>query len=143
MQEGLPAFAPADRYRYVLLDIWFLTVTRRSVALGAKAAALTFTALQARAAFSTESKHQVLRLKPGRQGRRPHVHGPAGEAGSMHAILHRLHIACLSRWIAQYAAEYADISAWRSPCMTSEESSSSAQQKPVSHSPPILDQPEH
>ena len=48
MQEGLPAFVPQDRYRYVLLDIWFLTVTRRSVALGAKAAALTFTALQAR-----------------------------------------------------------------------------------------------
>jgi hypothetical protein len=46
MQEGLPAFTPQDRYRYVLLDIWFLTVTRRSVALGAKAAALTFTALQ-------------------------------------------------------------------------------------------------
>jgi hypothetical protein len=46
VQEGLPAFTPADRYRYVLLDIWFLTVTRRSVALGAKAAALTFTALQ-------------------------------------------------------------------------------------------------
>lgn len=50
LQEGLPAFAadPAQaRYRYVLFDIWFITVTRRSVALGAKAAALTFTALQA------------------------------------------------------------------------------------------------
>lgn len=49
LQEGLPAFAPDPaqaRYRYVLFDIWFLTVTRRSVALGAKAAALTFTALQ-------------------------------------------------------------------------------------------------
>ena len=47
MQEGLPAFRPQDCYRYVLLNVWFLTVTRRSVALGAKAAALTFTALQA------------------------------------------------------------------------------------------------
>lgn len=49
LQEGLPAFAPDPtqaRYRYVLFDIWFLTVTRRSVALGSKAAALTFTALQ-------------------------------------------------------------------------------------------------
>ena len=48
-QEGLPAFV-ADpsrgRYRYVLANLWFITVTRRSVALGAKAAALTFTALQ-------------------------------------------------------------------------------------------------
>lgn len=49
LQGGLPAFAPDPAqasYRYVVFDIWFITVTRRSVALGIKAAALTFTALQ-------------------------------------------------------------------------------------------------
>lgn len=72
MQEGLPAFAPADHYRYVLLDIWFLTVTRRSVALGAKAVALTFTALQARKLLWCPNPFVSLSTdSPGRQGACP------------------------------------------------------------------------
>ena len=49
--EGLPGVAPAaGGYRYVILHLWLITVTRRSVALAVSAASLTFVALQVRAA---------------------------------------------------------------------------------------------
>ena len=49
--EGLPGVAPAaGGYRYVILHLWLITITRRSVALAVSAASLTFVALQARAA---------------------------------------------------------------------------------------------
>ena len=47
--QGLPALQPVAPYRYVLLHLWVITVTRRSVNLAVASAALTFTALQARA----------------------------------------------------------------------------------------------
>lgn len=46
--QGLPACQPATPYRYVLLHLWVITITRRSVNLAITSAALTFTALQAR-----------------------------------------------------------------------------------------------
>ncbi len=47
--EGLPGVpAAAGGYRYVLVHLWVITVTRRSVALAISAASLTFVALQAR-----------------------------------------------------------------------------------------------
>lgn len=44
--QGLPGLQPAAPYRYVLLHLWIITVTRRSVNLAIASAALTFTALQ-------------------------------------------------------------------------------------------------
>lgn len=50
--EGLLSVAPAaGGYRYVILHLWLITITRRSVALAASAASLTFVALQVRAAM--------------------------------------------------------------------------------------------
>ncbi len=46
-QDGLPAWKAEGGYRYVIADVWFLTVTRRSLRLAAQTASLTFTALQA------------------------------------------------------------------------------------------------
>lgn len=48
--QGLPALQPAVPYNYVLLHLWIITVTRRSVNLAIASAALTFTALQVRPA---------------------------------------------------------------------------------------------
>lgn len=45
--QGLPALAPVVAYRYVLLKLGPITVTRRSISLAIAASALTFTALQA------------------------------------------------------------------------------------------------
>lgn len=42
----MPAFKVEGGYRYVIFDIFFFTVTRRSVKLAAQTASLTFTALQ-------------------------------------------------------------------------------------------------
>ncbi|GBF90861.1 hypothetical protein Rsub_03715 [Raphidocelis subcapitata] len=44
--EGLPALAPDSPYSYVLLNLGFITITRRSINLAITAAALTFCALQ-------------------------------------------------------------------------------------------------
>lgn len=45
--EGLPACPPPDQpYNYVLLHLWFITITKRSVNLAITAATLTFSALQ-------------------------------------------------------------------------------------------------
>ncbi|KAK9869014.1 hypothetical protein WJX84_000030 [Apatococcus fuscideae] len=46
--QGLAAgaLAPSHPYRYVLLDIWILTVTRRSVALAVAASTLSFVTFQ-------------------------------------------------------------------------------------------------
>ena len=41
--------APARGYRYVILNLWFITITRRSISLGIATASLSFVALQARA----------------------------------------------------------------------------------------------
>ena len=40
--------APVRSYRYVILNLWFITITRRSISLGIAAASLTFVALQVR-----------------------------------------------------------------------------------------------
>lgn len=42
---GTPA--PARGYRYVILNLWFITITRRSISLGIATASLSFVALQA------------------------------------------------------------------------------------------------
>ena len=41
---GIPK--PAQGYRYVILHLWFFTITRRSISLGLASASLTFIALQ-------------------------------------------------------------------------------------------------
>ena len=40
------ALAPSSPYRYVLLDIWIITITRRSIALAVAASTLSFTTFQ-------------------------------------------------------------------------------------------------
>ena len=42
--QGIPR--PSQGYRYVILHLWFITVTRRSISLGIATASLTFVALQ-------------------------------------------------------------------------------------------------
>ncbi|KAL0050131.1 hypothetical protein WJX82_004900 [Trebouxia sp. C0006] len=45
--EGLPGMPrPAQSYRYVILHLWIITITRRSISLGIAAASLTFVAFQ-------------------------------------------------------------------------------------------------
>lgn len=45
--EGLPGIPrPAQSYRYVILDLWLITITRRSISLGIATASLTFVAFQ-------------------------------------------------------------------------------------------------
>ena len=42
--QGIPS--PSQGYRYVILSLWFITITRRSIGLGIATASLTFVALQ-------------------------------------------------------------------------------------------------
>ena len=39
--------APVHNYTYVILNLWFITITRRSISLGIATASLSFVALQA------------------------------------------------------------------------------------------------
>ena len=48
LQGLLGAPAPVRGYRYVILNLWFVTITRRSISLGIATASLSFVALQAR-----------------------------------------------------------------------------------------------
>jgi len=57
--EGLPGMPrPAQSYRYVILHLWIITITRRSISLGIAAASLTFVAFQA-------SHHLLTHGSPG------------------------------------------------------------------------------
>ena len=47
LQGLLGTPAPARGYRYVILNLWFITITRRSISLGIATASLSFVALQA------------------------------------------------------------------------------------------------
>lgn len=47
LQGLLGAPAPVRGYRYVVLNLWFITITRRSISLGIATASLSFVALQA------------------------------------------------------------------------------------------------
>jgi hypothetical protein len=58
--EGLPGMPrPAQSYRYVILHLWIITITRRSISLGIAAASLTFVAFQASASDLLASLQQV------------------------------------------------------------------------------------
>ncbi len=58
--EGLPGMPrPAQSYRYVILHLWIITITRRSISLGIAAASLTFVAFQASASHLLASVQQV------------------------------------------------------------------------------------
>lgn len=47
LQGLLGTPAPVRSYKYVLLNLWFITITRRSISLGIATASLSFVALQA------------------------------------------------------------------------------------------------
>lgn len=47
LQGLLGTPAPSQGYRYVILNLWFITITRRSISLGIATASLSFVALQA------------------------------------------------------------------------------------------------
>lgn len=47
LQGLLATPAPVGSYKYVLLNLWFITITRRSISLGIATASLSFVALQA------------------------------------------------------------------------------------------------
>ena len=48
LQGLLGSPAPVRGYKYVILNLWFITITRRSISLGIATASLSFVALQAR-----------------------------------------------------------------------------------------------
>ena len=50
---GTPA--PVHSYRYVILNLWIITITRRSISLGIATASLTFVALQVMPCFRLRS----------------------------------------------------------------------------------------
>ncbi|KAK9834986.1 hypothetical protein WJX81_002240 [Elliptochloris bilobata] len=59
--EGLPGVSPAaGGYRYVILHLWLITVTRRSIALAVSAASLTFVALQSASLCLTTTPPEEL-----------------------------------------------------------------------------------
>lgn len=71
--EGLPGIPrPAQSYRYVILDLWLITITRRSISLGIATASLTFVAFQASPALHCDwLDHNSMLLS----ALHPHNHG--------------------------------------------------------------------
>lgn len=57
LQGLLGAPAPVRGYRYVILNLWFITITRRSISLGIATASLSFVALQASESQATWLLH--------------------------------------------------------------------------------------
>lgn len=58
--DGLPAFTAGKGYRYVIFDVFFFTVTRRSIKLAAQTSSLTFTALQSAALVLTSTPAEAV-----------------------------------------------------------------------------------
>ncbi|KAK9840235.1 hypothetical protein WJX74_006035 [Apatococcus lobatus] len=56
------ALAPPSPYRYVLLDIWIITITRRSIALAVAASTLSFTTFQTASLCLTSTPAEEVAL---------------------------------------------------------------------------------
>lgn len=60
--DGLPSFTAEGGYRYVIFDVFFFTVTRRSVKLAAQTSSLTFAALQSAALMLTSTPAEAVAM---------------------------------------------------------------------------------